>query len=191
MVQQNKNPENKAIIYYGKKKASKEFRESLKNNNIYYSESDVSYEVVDSFKKYWNDRKELKILKLKKTLFPPCILEFRPEWLFRTKKPAILGCKVLHGKVIIGTELEYNSRVWGKIASIQYHNKEVSSASEGEEISISLNKTEVTKSFLKEKKILYTYFRDIAGYSLCYSSKKEQDIISLILKTRKEETTTP
>ena len=123
-------------------KVEREAREYADQNNIKIFTADIIYHLFDSIEKYTADYIAAKKEEFKHKVKFPCQLEMMPQHIVRNRDPIIVGCKVTHGQVRIGTtlmalNLKKNLRVVaGTIAGLELNNKAVDIAKNGDEVCI-------------------------------------------------------
>jgi len=84
------------------------------------------------------------------------MIKFLPGYVFRVSKPAIIGVRVLAGRIKPGMKLiKEDGKVVGTIKSIQSEKKSLSEAIQGQEVAISIEGPTVGRQ-IKEEDILYT-----------------------------------
>lgn len=129
--------------------------ESADAQDVKVFEGDVIYRLVEDYQK-WSDDKKLELDKLKRgELVYPGMVKVLQDCVFRVSKPAIVGVRVLAGRIRSGQALlRMDGRVIGKIKSIQSENKSVKEGKQGDELAISIPNATVGRQF-KVEDILY------------------------------------
>ena len=86
----------------------------------------------------------------------PGMIKFLPEYVFRVSHPAVIGVRVLGGRIKTGLRLmREDGRVVGAIKGIQSENKTIDEAIQGQEVAISIEGVTVGRQ-IKGEDILYT-----------------------------------
>ena len=84
------------------------------------------------------------------------MIKFLPEYVFRVSHPAVIGVRVLGGRIKTGLRLmKEDGRVIGSIKGIQSENKPLEEAIQGQEVAISIEGVTVGRQ-IKGEDILYT-----------------------------------
>ena len=84
------------------------------------------------------------------------MIKFLPEYVFRVSHPAVIGVRVLSGRIKTGMRLmREDGRVIGSIKGIQSENKALEEAMQGQEVAISIEGVTVGRQ-IKGEDILYT-----------------------------------
>ena len=86
----------------------------------------------------------------------PGMIKFLPEYVFRVSHPAVIGVRILSGRIKTGLKLmKEDGRVVGSIKGIQSENKPVEEAIQGQEVAISIEGVTVGRQ-IKGEDILFT-----------------------------------
>jgi translation initiation factor 5B len=84
------------------------------------------------------------------------MIKFLPEYVFRVSHPAVIGVRVLGGRIKTGLRLmKEDGKPIGSIKGIQSENKPVEEAIQGQEVAISIEGVTVGRQ-IKGEDILYT-----------------------------------
>ena len=84
-------------------------------------------------------------------------MRFMQGFVFRHSKPAVIGVKVLEGRLRPGIRvLNHRGVVVGRLLGIQVQGKGIELASKGQEVAASIDKGVVGRN-LEENKVLYSY----------------------------------
>jgi len=150
----------------------------------------VIYQIVDDYKK-WADEKKREMEKEKRMeiTFPG---KFRvlPEYIFRLSKPAIVGVRVLGGRIRIGQKiLRADGRVVGRIKSIRNGENNVNEAIMGEEVAVAIEGVTIGRQ-MKADEIYYIDIpeedaRKLFRMELSYEDKEVLDEIARIKRKEK------
>ncbi len=130
-------------------------KEELVGSNIKLFINDVIYKLIDDYKKWVTEQKQLLEKKRYETIIKPGRFVLLPDCTFRQSKPAVVGVRVLGG--IIKTNLDVmkeNGAVIGTIKGIQEHNESISEAATGKEVAVAIDGPIVGRQ-VKEGDVLY------------------------------------
>jgi translation initiation factor 5B len=153
---QESNPKSGVIFSFNAKISSDADAEARKRNvNIF--KGNVIYQILEEYDKWMNAEQEKdKQEKLEKIVLPAKI-KILPNCIFRNTKPAIVGVRVLTGKLRSGTKLiNSEGKEIGSLDAIQQEGKDLQEAPEGKEIAVSINGAVCGRN-LFENDVLYTY----------------------------------
>lgn len=133
-----------------------EAEEEVKNQDVAIIKEDVIYTLMERYEE-WVYRKREEMERIKREAIPrPAMIKFLPEYVFRVSKPAIIGVRVLAGKLRPGMKLmREDGRVVGTVKSIQSEKKSLKEAIQGQEVAISIDGPTVGRQ-IKRGDILYT-----------------------------------
>ncbi|MCK4365828.1 MAG: translation initiation factor IF-2 [Thermoplasmatales archaeon] len=149
------DPLNKLIFAFNIK-ILPEAKEELANTNVTVFNEDVIYTIMENYDE-WIEIKKAEIERERRQDFiHPGMVKFLPEYVFRVSHPAVIGVRVLSGRIKTGLKLmKDDGRVVGSIKGIQSENKPVEEAIQGQEVAISIEGVTVGRQ-IKGEDILYT-----------------------------------
>jgi translation initiation factor 5B len=117
-----------------------EAKEYLQTTDIKAFNSDVIYHLIDEFRKWETDQRALAEKKRFEEIVRPGKIRYLPNCTFRQSKPAVIGVQVVGGFIKPGVTLikADNTKV-GVIKQIQERNENISIATVGKEVAISVD----------------------------------------------------
>ena len=168
-----------------------EAKEILDKNEIKIIRENVIYKVFESFEEYLYEYEEEQKRKLLESIVYPGKIQFLPGYVFRQSKPAIIGVRVLAGRIRPGnTLIREDGRKVGTIKQIQSEGKSVQEAVKGMDVAISISGGVVGRN-LKEGMILYVDMpendaRLINRKLMQYLSTDEREAFKEFLKIKRK-----
>lgn len=149
------DPLNKVIFAFNVK-ILPEAKEELENKDIMVFNEDVIYTIMENYDE-WVEKKKAELERLRRQEFThPGMIKFLPEYVFRINHPAIIGVRVLGGRIKTGIRLmKEDGKIIGTIKGIQSENKPVEEAIQGQEVAISIEGATVGRQ-IKGGDILFT-----------------------------------
>ncbi|MDP2768081.1 MAG: translation initiation factor IF-2 [Candidatus Methanoperedens sp.] len=129
--------------------------EELVGSDIKVFINDVIYRLIEDYKKWVSEQKQLIEKKRYQTIIKPGRFMILPDCTFRQSKPAVVGVRVLGG--VIKTNLDVmkeNGAVVGTIKGIQERNENISEAAAGKEVAVAIDGPTVGRQ-IKEGDTLY------------------------------------
>lgn len=149
------DPLNKLIFAFNVK-ILPEAKEELANTNLMMFNEDVIYTIMENYDE-WIEKKKIQLERDRRQEFiHPGMVKFLPEYVFRVSHPAIIGIRVLSGRIKTGLKLmKEDGKVVGSIKGIQSENKPVEEAIQGQEVAISIEGVTVGRQ-IKGEDILFT-----------------------------------
>ncbi|MDH4122902.1 MAG: translation initiation factor IF-2 [Thermoplasmata archaeon] len=132
-----------------------EAQAELKDHDVTVLSNNVVYRLIEDYQ-VWKKKKkeEIEGQKRMEIIFPGKI-KLLPNCVFRVSKPAIVGVRVLAGRIMSGQALiKSDGKMIGKIRSIQSGNQSQPVALMGQEVAISIDDVTVGRQ-LKVEDILY------------------------------------
>lgn len=144
------------VIFAFNVKILPEAKEELLNSDLKVFNEDVIYTIMENYDE-WIEKKKSEIeLKRRKDYIHPGMIRILPEYIFRVNNPAIVGIRVLAGRIKNEMKLiNDEGRYTGRIKGIQSENQSVNEAIQGEEVAISIDGVTVGRQ-IKKDDILYT-----------------------------------
>ncbi len=135
---------------------------------------DVIYKLIENLLKFREEkRKEIERIRLL-GLSGLCKLELLRQYVFRNTNPAIFGVRVSAGKLVQGLfMIDSLGEKVGKIKNIQSENRTVESATEGQEIAISVPGINYERR-MKDIDFIYSDLTE----SQFHNFKKNKDLLS-------------
>ena len=117
------------------------------------------------------------------------MIKILPEYIFRVNNPAIVGIRVLAGRIKNEMKLiNDEGRYTGRIKGIQSENQSVNEAIQGEEVAISIDGVTVGRQ-IKKDDILYTDIPEKDAKKLKEMNIlniDEEDILNKIFKIKRK-----
>ncbi len=117
--------------------------------------SDVIYRVIEDYKHWLDEEKELERREKSERLTMPGMIRILPGCVFRQSKPAIFGVEVMCGKIKTGVSLiKADGANIGIIHEIQDKGENMDTAAEGMQVAISMRKPTIGRQ-INESDVLY------------------------------------
>lgn len=162
--------------------------ESGEGTEVQIFVGDVIYKLVEDYQE-WFEKKKLELDKEKRgEVVYPGKIKILSDCVFRVSKPAVVGVRVLAGRIRPGQALlREDGRVIGKIKSIQSENKTLKESIMGNEVAISIPNATVGRQFRVED-ILYvdipeSHVKQLIDIDL---SVDEKEVLDRVIKIKRE-----
>lgn len=157
------------------------------NGPVRIFRGDVMYRVLEEYQT-WRQTK-LQALSAQRRLetVHPAKVQFLPGFVFRSSKPAIIGVKVLAGRLRAGVRLMHlDGTEVGLLRSLQREGDSVAEAEEGSELAASIDGAVVGRS-LKEGDVLYVLLPEAAARVLRTAplSDSERAVLDEVVRLRR------
>ena len=167
------DPLNKLIFAFNVKLLP-EAKEELTKTDITVFNEDVIYTIMENYGE-WIERKKAELEReRRKDYIHPGMIKILPEYIFRVSHPAIVGVRVMAGRVKNEMKLmKDDGRSIGRIKGIQSENRSVDEAVQGEEVAISIDGVTVGRQ-IKGGDILYTDIPESDAKKL-----REMDVLNI------------
>ncbi len=116
----------------------------------------IVYALTEHYQQWVKETEENKHKGLLEKAIFPCQLQLMPNHIFRNTKPAVVGVRIVEGRLRVGTELmNKHGEVIGKVAQIQQDKENIDLAERNDEVAISIDGGNVGRN-LFENETLYT-----------------------------------
>ncbi|MFH1100691.1 MAG: translation initiation factor IF-2 [Methanobacteriota archaeon] len=146
----------KRLIFAFNVKILPEAREEMVNTDVVVFNEDVIYTIMLNYEAWVTKKKEELDRKRREDYVHPGMIRFLPEYVFRVSHPAIIGIRVLGGKIKNDMRLmDDKGKSIGSIKGMQSENKSVNEAIQGQEVAISIEGVTVGRQ-IKGGDILFT-----------------------------------
>jgi translation initiation factor 5B len=167
------NPLEKVIFSFNVK-VLPEAKEELAGTNVTLFDEDVIYTIMENYD-VWVEKKKAELERERRQDYiHPGMIKFLPEYVFRVSHPAVIGVRVLVGRIKDGMRLmREDGKVIGAIRGIQSENKSVEEAIQGQEVAISIEGVTVGRQ-IKGDDILFTSIPESDAKKL-----KEMDVLNI------------
>jgi len=182
------DPLNKVIFAFNVK-ILPEAREELENSDVTVFNKDVIYTIMEEYDE-WVEKKKAELERTRREEFThPGMIKFLPEYVFRMSHPAVIGVRILGGRIKTGVRLmKEDGRVIGTIKGIQSENKPLEEAVQGQEVAVSIDGVTVGRQ-IKGGDILFT---DIPGSDakklreMNVLNEDEKDVLNKIFEIKRK-----
>jgi len=149
------DPFNK-IIFAFNVKILPEAKEELQKLDITIFDEDVIYTIMENYDEWIEKKKAALERERRQDYIHPGMIKFLPEYVFRVSHPAVIGIRVLSGRIRTGLRLmKEDGRIIGSIKGMQSENKPIEEAIQGQEVAISIEGVTIGRQ-IKGEDILYT-----------------------------------
>ncbi len=147
-----KDPE-KGVLFLFNVKLPTEFEDEITKSKIPIFKNNIIYKLIEDYEDWLTKRKKKEHDKLIKEIVYPCRFKVLPNFIFRSSKPAVVGVRILEGRLVCNSKVSLNGNVIGTIEGIQTDGKQVDIANKDLEVAISITDATYLKDF-KEGDIL-------------------------------------
>ncbi len=116
-----------------------EAEEYLEKTDVKVFQQEVVYQLVENYLEWKDEKKEELEDRRREKITHPGKLRIMEDKIFRLSNPAVVGIRVLGGRVEVDHQLlKQDGRVVGTIKSIRKDDKNVDCAEQGEEVAVSI-----------------------------------------------------
>jgi translation initiation factor 5B len=108
-------------------------------NNIKYINSEIIYRILEEYEDWVDIRKKEIEEENREDVVYPGRIRLLPEHTFRVSKPAVVGIRVLGGKIHVGQRLLKDGKRIGRIKSIRSGQDSMKESEQGSEVAVSID----------------------------------------------------
>jgi translation initiation factor 5B len=182
------NPVERVIFAFNVK-ILPEAKEEVLNTDVIVFNEDVIYTIIENYDEWLAKKKEELEKKRREDYIHPGMIKFLPEYVFRASHPAVIGIRVLSGRIKADMRLmDQDGKVIGSIKGIQSENKAISEALQGQEVAISIDGVTVGRQ-IKGGDILFTDIPESDARKLRLLdvlNEDEKDVLNKILDIKRK-----
>jgi translation initiation factor 5B len=164
-------------------------REAARELDVRIFENDVMYRLLEDYRKWCVERRaQLEVDRRLEVVFPGKIMILR-DHVFRMSKPAIVGVRVLAGRVRPGQGLmKLDGRSVGRIKSIRSGESSLKEAIAGQEVAVAIDEPTVGRQIDVEDVLLVDipegHVADLAKFEL---KQDELEILEQVKEIKRKE----
>jgi len=147
-----KNKEQ-GVLFLFNVKIGADFLDEIERMKIPIFKNNIIYKLIEDYQDWLTKLKKQEKDKLLKEIIYPCRFKVLPNFIFRSSKPAIVGVKILAGRLVVGALLEINGNKIGEVEGIQSAGKDIDIATEDSEVAVSIGDAAYLRDF-KEGDVL-------------------------------------
>ncbi len=183
------NPLDKVIFAFNVK-ILPEGKEELTGADVTIFDEDVIYTIMEKYDEWLSKKKDELEKERRQDYIHPGMIRFLPEYVFRVNNPAVIGVRILAGRIKTDMKLmRDDGKVVGTIKGIQSDNKPVEEAIQGQEVAISIEGVTVGRQ-IKGDDILYTSIpegdaKKLRDMEVLNSDEKE--VLTKIIQIKRKE----
>jgi translation initiation factor 5B len=182
------NPLEKVIFAFNVK-ILPEAKEELPNTDVTVFNEDVIYTIIENYDTWFAKKKEELERKRREDYTHPGMIKFLPEYVFRVSHPAVIGVRVLGGRIKVDMKLmDQDGRSIGSIKGLQLDNKPIAEAIQGAEVAISIEGVTVGRQ-IKGGDIFFTDIPESDAKKLRLLdvlNEDEKDVLNKILDIKRK-----
>jgi translation initiation factor 5B len=178
------------VIFAFNVKVNQDAEAELRATGVKVFANDVIYRLLDEYKLWTEERKrEIVAEKRLEVVFPGKILLLR-DHVFRVSKPAIVGVRVLAGRIRPGQALmKLDGTSVGRIKSIRTGEKTLTEAIMGAEVAVAIDDPTVGRQIDVEEVLLVdipeSHARELANFQLSADDQEAFDQIAAVKRKEK------
>jgi translation initiation factor 5B len=177
------------VIFAFNVKILPEAKDELVNTDVTVFNEDVIYTIMENYDLWLSKKKEELEKKRREDYIHPGMIKFLPEFVFRVSHPAVIGVRVLGGRIKIDMKLmDQDGKSIGNIKGLQLDNKSIAEALQGAEVAISIEGVTVGRQ-IKGGDIFFTDIPESDAKKLRLMdvlNEDEKDVLNKILDIKRK-----
>ncbi len=147
----------KGVIFAFHTKVSEGAAAEAKKRNVRIFTNDVVYRLLEDYDKWVKEEKDAQRKEKLSVVVLPAKFEILKGMVFRHSSPAIVGVRVLEGKVRRGIRvMNSEGEIIGKVMGLQNDGKSIEEATKGQEVAVSIDDAVVGRGIFEGDE-LYSY----------------------------------
>jgi translation initiation factor 5B len=177
------------VIFAFNVKILPEAKDELANTEVTVFNEDVIYTIIENYDLWLSKKKEELEKKRREDYIHPGMIKFLPEYIFRVSHPAVIGVRVLGGRIKLDMKLmDQDGKSIGNIKGLQLDNKSIVEALQGAEVAISIEGVTVGRQ-IKGGDIFFTDIPESDAKKLRLMdvlNEDEKDVLNKILDIKRK-----
>jgi len=177
------------VIFAFNVKMLPEAKEELVNTDVTVFNEDVIYTIIENYDLWFAKKKEELERKRREDYTHPGMIKFLPEYVFRVSHPAVIGVRVLGGRIKVDMKLmDQAGKSIGSIKGLQLDNKAIAEAIQGAEVAISIEGVTVGRQ-IRGGDIFFTDIPESDAKKLRLMdvlNEDEKDVLNKILDIKRK-----
>jgi translation initiation factor 5B len=177
------------VIFAFNVKILPEAKEEAASTDVTVFNEDVIYTIIENYDEWLARKKEDLEKKRREDYIHPGMIKFLPEYVFRVSHPAVIGIRVLGGRIKVDMRLmDQDGKLIGNIKGMQSENKPIVEAIQGQEVAISIEGVTVGRQ-IKGGDIFFTDIPESDAKKLKLLevlNEDEKDVLNKILEIKRK-----
>jgi len=182
------NPFERVVFAFNVKMLP-EAKEEAASTDVTVFNEDVIYTIIENYDEWLAKKKEELEKKRREDYIHPGMIKFLPEYVFRVSHPAVIGIRVLGGRIKVDMRLmDQDGKLIGSIKGMQSENKGIAEAIQGQEVAISIEGVTVGRQ-IKGGDIFFTDIPESDAKKLRLLevlNEDEKDVLNKILDIKRK-----
>lgn len=170
----------KGIIFAFNVKVDDELMKDAEKTGVKIFKGNVIYKLIEDYQAWVKEQQEILKKKKLEELTLPAKFNVLPGFIFRNTKPAVVGVKIIAGRLRPGVKVLNKGKIIGSVKTIEANNEKVPIAEKNDEVAISIEKGTVGRNIF-ENDVLYAYipknqFPELDKYKV-YLNAEERELL--------------
>lgn len=183
------DPLHRAILAFNVKTLP-DAQEAVANTEVNLLSADVIYTLMEEYQQWYEGASKDVDAELRKQIVHPGKLLFLEDHTFRVSNPAIIGIRVVGGRVAVGHKLiREDGREVGEVKSIRLEDTNVQEAKQGVEVAMAIDGPMVGRH-IKEGMVLFVDIPGRDARKLTDSkrlNRDEEDVLEQVIRIKRKE----
>lgn len=145
----------KGVVFAFNAKVLPEAEEEAQKNGVRLFKGNVIYKLLEEYSKWVLETKQAQKQQTLASVVFPARIRLLPNFVFRNSKPAIVGIRVLEGRLKVGVVvMKPDGTKIGTVLGIQSENKAVNEAKKNMEVAVSIEDATVGKDINENDELI-------------------------------------
>jgi translation initiation factor 5B len=145
----------KGVIFAFNSRVLPEAEEESKKCGVHIFKQNVIYKLLEDYAAWVEETQNAEKQKILASLVFPARIRLLPNFVFRNSRPAIVGVRVLEGKLKVDAPLmRPDGKIIGKVLGIQHENQAQSEAKKNAEVAVSIDEATIGRDIKEEQELL-------------------------------------
>ncbi len=145
----------KGVIFAFNSRVLPEAEEESKKLGVRIFKQNVIYKLLEDYSTWVQETQNAEKQKLLVSLVFPARIKLLPQFVFRNSKPAIIGVRVLEGRLKVDSPLmRSDGKIVGKVLGIQSENQAIREAKKNMEVAVSIDDATIGRDIRDDQELL-------------------------------------
>jgi translation initiation factor 5B len=182
----HKEDPKKGVLFLFNTKIPKDLELEIQKEKIPIFKNNIIYKLIEDYQDWLEAVNNKEKQKLLKELIYPCVIKILPNHIFRSSKPAVVGVRVIKGRLVAGSYLlNSNNKIIGKIINVQDEGKNIDIANKDQEVAISIDGATYLKDFKEKDKLTIKLNKDMISKLEKIKDELSSEEIDLLVEAKK------
>ena len=182
----------KGVIFAFNVKVDEDLMKEAEKTGVKIFKGNVIYKLIEDYQAWIKEQQEALKKKKLEELTLPAKFNVLPGFVFRNNKPAVVGVKIIAGRLRPGAKVLNKGKIVGSVKKIEANNEKVQISEKNDEVAVSIERGNVGRNIF-ENDMLYAYipkkqFPELDKY-IAYLNAEERELLEEMKEIESKEIT--